>query len=76
MILSRRDFLTQSLAALGFAALPGGVLFAAPKGWKPEKPANLVFGVLSDTHLRTAVKGVRPGRNWSPKYFAAALEYF
>ena len=76
MILSRRDFLTQSLAALGFAALPGGVLFAAPKGWKPEKPANLVFGVLSDTHLRTAVKGVRPGRHWSPKYFAAALEYF
>ena len=76
MILSRRDFLTQSLAALGFAALPGGVLFSAPKGWKPEKPANLVFGVLSDTHLRTAVKGVRPGRNWSPKYFAAALEYF
>ncbi len=63
-------------AALGFSALPGGVLFAAPKGWKPEKPANLVFGVLSDTHLRTAVKGVRPGRNWSPRYFAAAMEYF
>ena len=63
-------------AALGFSALPGGVLFVAPKGWKPEKPANLVFGVLSDTHLRTAVKGVRPGRNWSPKYFAAAMEYF
>lgn len=73
---TRREFLKESLSALGFAALPGDVLFAAPKGWKPEKPANLVFGVLSDTHLRTAVKGVRPGRNWSPKYFAAALEYF
>lgn len=74
--MTRRDFIGNALAALGFSALPGGRLFAAPKGWKPEKPANLVFGVLSDTHLRTAVKGVRPGRNWSPKYFAAALEYF
>ena len=30
MILSRRDFLTQSLAALGFAALPGGVRKVRP----------------------------------------------
>ena len=69
---SRREFLSGA-AAFG---LGGWRLFAAPPGWKPHSNPNIVFGVLSDTHLRTAVKGVRPGRNWSPKYFAAALEYF
>ena len=72
MNISRREFLLGA-AALG---LGGWRLFAAPPGWKHGGSPNLVFGVLSDTHLRTAVKGVRPGRNWSPKYFAAALEYF
>ena len=74
---SRRDFLKSSFAAIGFAALPGGFLFAAPRGWKHEGKPNLVFGVLSDTHLRTMHgSSGRPGRNWPHKYFAAALEYF
>ena len=36
-----------------------------------------MFGVISDTHLRT-VHGPsgRPGHNWPDKYFAAALTYF
>ena len=72
MNISRREFLSGAVA-LG---LGGWRLFAAPPGWKHGGKPNLVFGVLSDTHLRTALKGVRPGRNWSPKYFAAALEYF
>ena len=54
---TRREFLKESLAALGFAVLPGGWLFAAPPGWKQKGMPNLVFGVISDTHLRTAVKG-------------------
>ena len=73
---TRREFLKESLAALGFLALPGGWLFAAPPGWKPKGMPNLVFGVISDTHLRTAVKGNGIGANWPDKYFAAALEYF
>lgn len=74
---SRREFLKDSLTALGFTALPGGFLFAAPEGWKPAKAPNLVFGVLSDTHLRTCGgPGGKPGRNWPDKYFRNALEYF
>ena len=65
------------LASMGVGALGGGRLFAAPPGWTPPKNANIVFGVISDTHLRT-VHGSsgRPGRNWPHKYFAAALRYF
>lgn len=76
MSVSRREFLKESLSALGFLALPGGWLFASPPGWKPKGKPNLVFGVISDTHLRTAVKGNRHGAHWPDKYFAAALRYF
>ena len=76
MEMTRSDFLKRALSALGFAALPGGFLFAAPPGWKHGGKPNLVFGVVSDTHLRTANKGSRIGANWPDKYFAAALEYF
>ena len=76
MNLTRRDFLSNSLAALGFAALPGGLLFAAPKGWKHKGDPKLVFGVISDTHLRTAVRSNNRGANWPDKYFVAALEHF
>ena len=61
MEITRREFLKDSLAALGFLALPDG-LWAAPAGWKPEKKANLVFGAVSDTHVRTAYDGV--SRYW------------
>ncbi|MBE6398282.1 MAG: hypothetical protein E7046_14875 [Lentisphaerae bacterium] len=76
MNVNRRDFIGGTLAALGFSALPGGLIFAAPPGWKHEGKPNLVFGVVSDTHLRTANKGNGIGANWPDKYFAAALEYF
>ena len=76
MKIARRDFLKGFAASLGFAALPGGAVFAAPAGWKARGKPNLVFGVLSDTHLRTRLVGIQPGRNWSPRYFAAAMEYF
>ena len=69
---SRRAFLAGA-AAFG---LGGWRLFAAPPGWKHGGKPNLVFGVVSDTHLRTANRGNRIGANWPDKYFAAALEYF
>ena len=72
--LTRRDFLFGGAALFGLA---GVGVFAAPPGWSAPKNPNLVFGVISDTHLRT-VRGSsgRPGRNWPHKYFAAALNYF
>ena len=57
-MINRREFVKGGLATLGFLALPGG-LFAAPKGWKPAKKPNLVFGILSDTHMRCHYDGVR-----------------
>ena len=77
MDVSRLGFIRGVIASLGFGTLCGGRIFAAPPGWKPPKGANLAFGVVSDTHLRTMHgPGGRPGRNWPHKYFAAALAYF
>lgn len=88
MSTTRREFLKMSLAALGYAALPGKFLFSAPDGWKPDKVPNLVFGVISDTHLissRGAVEKLVWNRNGgngatekgSPdKYLVTALKYF
>ncbi len=76
MNLFRREFLKGSLASLGFLALPGG-LFAAPPGWKPKgKKPNLVFGAVSDTHVRTDYDGVSRCWRFSLKYFRGALEWF
>ena len=75
--LGRRDALKGLFAAAGFgAALPGGRLFAAPEGWTPPGEPELVFGVISDTHLRTSYNGRTPGKNWPVAYFRAALEFF
>ena len=50
---SRREFLSGA-AAIAFG---GWRLFAAPPGWKHGGKPNLVFGVVSDTHLRTRAMG-------------------
>ena len=71
-IITRRDFLSGA-AALG---LGGWRLFAAPLGWKHGGKPNLVFGVLSDTHLCSRPFAGRPYRDWPVKYFAAALKHF
>ena len=76
MDVTRRDFIGGSLAALGFAALPGGFLFAAPPGWKHGKIPKLVFGVLSDTHLCSRPFAGKPYPDWPTRYFAAALKHF
>ena len=73
MKITRREFLFGATAF----GLGGWRLFAVPPGWKPPRNPNLVFGVISDTHLRTeAGPSGKPGRNWPDKYFAAALEHF
>lgn len=73
--MNRREFL-ESLAALGFLTLPGGCAFAVPPGWKPSKAPNLVFGAISDTHLKTDHKGTGPGKRYNRKFVKAALECF
>ncbi len=74
MDVSRRGFLVGGVAAFG--SLFGRRLFAAPPGWKHGGIPNLVFGVVSDTHLRTARDGRSVDRNYTDKYFLAALQYF
>ena len=76
MRVTRRGFLGEALAAFGFAAAGGRTLFAAPKGWKPPKGAKLVFGALSDTHLRTDYTGLKAARTFPHKYLISALKYF
>ena len=76
MSVNRREFVKDGLLALGFLALPGG-LFAAPPGWKPAKRPNLVFGILSDTHLmvnRYNGKTLYP--TMSLDYIRKAFKYF
>ena len=71
MITSRREFLSGASAF----ALGGTQLFAAPSGWKSSRKPNLVFGVISDTHLQATRSGQPSG--YAPhKYFITALEHF
>ena len=83
---SRIDFLRGFAASLGLGAFGGLRLFAAPAGWKHSGKANLVVGVVSDTHLITDKEGRLAwlrgpefkviGTGSPAKYFAAALKYF
>lgn len=71
---TRRGFLEGAAAA--FCSLFGGRLFAVPSGWRPAKVPNLVFGVVSDTHLRTTVQGAYSTGYWADRWFVAALRDF
>ena len=86
---TRRQVLKGLAATLGFGALGGyGRLFAVPQLWKPGRTPNLVFGVISDTHLISSRRkreelmwtrtrhpfGNEKGR--ADKYLVSALEYF
>ena len=75
MNLTRREFVKESLATLGFLALPGG-LFAAPAGWKPKGRPNLVVGILSDTHLQSGWDGVKPHDGFPLTYVTNAMKLF
>jgi len=75
-MITRREFVKDGLAALGFLALPGG-LFAAPAGWKPKgKKPNLVVGILSDTHLQSGWDGVTPHDGFPLTYVTNAMKLF
>ena len=73
----RREFLKSGIASLMFGAADGLPLFAAPAGWKPPKAKpNLVFGVLSDTHLMTGWDGKSPHKGFPHTYILKAFDYF
>ena len=74
-MITRREFVKDGLAALGFLALPGG-LWAAPTNWKPAKKPNLVFGILSDTHLQSGWDGVTPHDGFPLTYVTNAMKLF
>jgi len=74
--MNRREFLKDGLATLGFFALPECRLFAVPPGWRPKGTPNLVFGAVSDTHIRTDWTGKKRYWRFPLKYFKSALEHF
>ena len=81
MTLKSREFVKGSLAAAGLGFLGGNTpLFAVPAGWKPKKKPNLVFGVMSDTHMRCHYDGVRfydhNGWCYGDHAVVQALKYF
>ncbi len=76
VMLTSREVAKSSLAALGFLALDGLPVFAAPAGWKAKSSPNLVLGVMSDSHLRVGYDAVTPGRAYPLKYIHNAFKLF
>ncbi len=75
-MMNRREFAKGGLAALGFLALDGLPVFAAPVGWKPKKKPNLVLGILSDTHLMVEWDGKSLYRTMTLDYVRNAFNLF
>ena len=76
MEMNRREFVKGGLAALGFLALDGLPVFAAPTGFEPKKKPNLAFGILSDTHLRVEWDGKSLYRTMTLDYVRNAFKLF
>ena len=73
--LSRRNFLSGVFASFGAGAL-GGRVFAAPSGWSPKKKPNLIFGILSDTHLMVEWNRKSVYRTMTLDYIRNAFKLF
>ena len=71
---TRKEFLKGAAALAGFSAFGGRPVFAAPQDWKPKKKPKLVFGVVSDTHLRTQYGGKKFYEHNGVKMDNAALK--
>lgn len=74
--ISRKDFLRGGLSALGFMALDGLPVYAAPPEWKPKRKPDIVFGMLADTHLMTAWDAKSVYGTMSLDYIKNAFKYF
>ena len=74
--MTRAEFLKGAISSLGLGACGAGRLFAVPAGWTPGRTPNLVFGAMSDSHLRTGPQGDYIGLGFSDKYLAAALKWY
>ena len=74
--LNRREVLKGGLSALGFMALDGLPVYAAPLDWKPNRKPDLVFGVLADTHLMTAWDAKSVYMTMTLDYIKNAFAYF
>ncbi len=66
----------ESLVALGFTALPGLPVFAAPPKWKPDRKPSITFGILTDTHLMTEWDAKSIYRTMSLDYIRNAYAHF
>ena len=78
LMIDRRGFIGRAAAALGFAAVPGTSLLAAPAGWKPRGKPALVFGFITDTHIRRSRQPHReaPWMHTPTIYYENALGFF
>lgn len=76
MELTRRGFIGGIGAFAGLGLIGGGRLFAAPSGWKRQKPPRLIVGMVADTHVRTGANGKRMDSNRPTTWFIKALEHF
>ena len=76
MKVSRLEFIRNAASTFGLGAFGVGRIFAAPPGWKPPCNPNLTLGVISDTHLRTNLKGDAPSESWPLTYLYAGLRLF
>ena len=75
-MMNRREFVKGSLSALGFMALDGLPVLAAPPSWKPDRKPDITFGVLTDTHLMTAWDGESVYRTMTLDYIKNAYAHF
>lgn len=74
MDMTRRQFLFGSAASVALGGC--GRIFAAPLRWRHGGRPNLVFGVISDSHISSYLHIMRRYGGKPEIHLEAALEYF